>query len=154
MTPAIAAVDPPTMRNARLRVRGAICIAAVWSLALILPAYSQLFDPANGQIVLQGYKVLGSGWIAIVAGQLAWLANPALLVLLVTLTSRPFSDRASRIAALLLLASLATMIDLVRRPEFNGYPHLLIGGWLWLANNLAAAVFAFVVTVRHVSSKA
>lgn len=72
MTPAIAADDPPSMRNARLRGRGAICIAAVWSLALILPAY----------------------------------------------------------------------------------PQLLIGGWLWVANNLAAAVFAFVVTARHVSSKA
>lgn len=153
MTPAVDTADASTTRDARLRVRGAIGITAVWSLTLILPAYSQLFDPANGQIVLQGYKVLGSGWIAIVAGQLAWLANPALLVLLVTLMSRSFSNRASRIAALLLLGSMATMIDLVRRPEFNGYPRLLIGGWLWLANNLAAVVFAFGVTTRHVSMK-
>ncbi len=150
MTPAVDTADASTTRDARLRVRGAIGITAVWSLTLILPAYSQLFDPANGQIVLQGYKVLGSAWIVIVAGQLAWLANPALLVLLVTLTSRSFSNRASRIAA---LVSMATMIDLVRRPEFNGYPRLLIGGWPWLANNLAAVVFAFGVTIRHVSVK-
>lgn len=150
MTPAVYTADASTTRDARLRVRGAIGITAVWSLTLILPAYSQLFDPANGQIVLQGYKVLGSAWILIVTGQLAWPANPALLVLLVTLTSRSFSNRASRIAA---LVSMATMIDLVRRPEFNGYPRLLIGGWLWLANNLAAVVFAFGVTIRHVSVK-
>ncbi|HCB76076.1 MAG TPA: hypothetical protein DEP91_07850 [Sphingomonas bacterium] len=150
MMSAVDTADVPTTRDARLRVRGAISIAAVWSLTLILPAYSQLFDPANGQIVLQGYKVLGSAWILIVAGQLAWPANPALLVLLVTLTSRSFSNRASRIAA---LVSMATMIDLVRHPEFNGYPRLLIGGWLWLANNLAAVVFAFGVTIRHVSVK-
>lgn len=154
MTAAVIGTDIRRSRGARLRVRGAICIAAVWSATLILPAYSQLFDPANGQIALQGYKVLSSGWIAIVAGQFAWLANPALLVLLVTLTSRSFSDRASRIAALLLLGSMVTMIDLVRRPEFNGYPQLLAGGWLWLANNLAAVVFAFVVTARRGSMKA
>lgn len=138
--------------NALLRISGAMAIAAIWCITLILPAYAQKFDTVTVR-VLMGYQVLQGGWMAILYGQIAWLANPVLALLLVSLTSRSFSDRTSQIAALAMVAATATMIDLVLRPVFNQHPHVLVGGWLWLANNLAAAVFAFVVTRKSVSIK-
>ncbi len=154
MTAAIGWPDPRRTRNAQMRLCGAILLSAIWCLTLILPAYAQVFDRSNGPVVWQGYKLLGSAWIALAYGQTAWLANPALMFVLVSLFVRPVGDRATRIGAIATVAAMVPMIDLAVRPAFNGYPQMLIGGWLWLANNLAAAGFAFVVTAPRGSVKA
>lgn len=154
MTAAIGRTDTRRSHNAQMRLRGAMVLSAIWCLTLILPAYAQVFDRSNGPVVWQGFKLLGSGWLALVYGQTAWLANPALAFVVASLLLRPLSDRATRIGAIATVAAMVPMIDLVFRPEFNGYPELLAGGWLWIVNNVAAAGFAFLVTAERVSVKA
>ncbi|WP_315761207.1 hypothetical protein [Sphingomonas sp. Y38-1Y] len=133
-------------RDAVLRRRGALILAAIWCATLVLPSWSQTFDRSQGPVTMFGFQILSSGWIAIVYGQLAWLANLALPVALVALTSWSIGDRVAQWAAIVILVSVATMIDLVLRPAFHGNPVLLAGGWLWLAASLGTAIFTIAMT--------
>jgi len=119
-----------------------------------MPALSMEFDPDNGQIVLEGYKVLTSGWMDVFAGQFAWLANLALAVVLIGLASGGSHNRLIFWASVLLALLTLDALDLLLRPNFYGHPQFLAGAWLWMANNLCVAIVsAFLATRKEAISE-
>jgi hypothetical protein len=136
--------------------RAALCvmrlaIAAIFVLSLALPAllptiFNTLHHPWQ-----RGYILLLLGWLGIPAGQIEWLGNPALAVVLVA----PFSKFSRWIAAPLLgICSFTALFFLTSIPDASGDFIIAFGPgyYLWLTSLVLGMVLPFVA--RLISNKA
>jgi hypothetical protein len=121
-----------------------LAILALWGASMVLPALHVRFDPGGSVQILPGYKVLASGWIAVLALQPGWLANPLLGALLLVWWRGRASVRTVRVLAGALIATSLATVDLPLRPRFHQHEGFGSGYWMWLAANLVAGVMALM----------
>lgn len=115
--------------------------SAGWLASLALPALSFRFDGEHEQI-LEGYKVLTSGFMHLFVLEFSWLANFAFWFLIWCLWKRP--DRLPMImvgAALTLLLTIQS-VEIFIWDRFFQYPRAYAGYYLWAASNVILCMAA------------
>ncbi|MBN8808696.1 MAG: hypothetical protein J0I47_10765 [Sphingomonas sp.] len=125
----------------------AFAIAALWSASLALPT-----------IAVKGYRDFGwsmliVGWLGAMLGQVDWLGNPLILMLIAMLLQRRampngFGGMAGLLAFVTVLSALrrTVMVD----ESGNSYPieHHYVGYYLWVATMGLGALTALVAAIR------
>lgn len=128
--------------NIQSRYGLAALVLLLYVVSLLLPAV----DIGKNETVSGGIAV-AYGYVALLGGQPAWLANPALLIALVFLIRRRW-NRAAIAGALAVILMLGTLASVGPRPDRQTGPvfefHLAIlgfgpGYFCWLASGVALA---------------
>ncbi|WP_439571311.1 hypothetical protein [Sphingomonas sp.] len=131
---------------ARWRWRLTVAFLVGWAVSLALPALKMDFD--GGPQTFAGYRVLASGWVGLAYFQFGWLANLALVAVLVGLSTHA-SRRWMTLWAFALLAFTACTVDLWIRPRFNQHAGFGSGYFLWVIVNVGAAAASLAFSSRR-----
>ena len=146
--------------SSRADLRSRYALAAVvlllYAVSLFLPAV----DVGENRPI-PGWTAAAYGYLALVSGQPAWLANPALLIALLFLIRRRWKRAAiaGMLAVVLMLGTLASVGPKPDRhtaavPEF----HLAISGFrpgyfCWLASGVALAAGSWTRHIQRTSER-
>jgi hypothetical protein len=129
-----------------LQVARALSIVAIagWLTSLLLPALSFRFDGEHDQ-VLEGYKVLWSGYLHLLVLEFSWLANFVFWFVIWRLWNWPNRKRPLLIGGTLLVLLTAQTAEIFIWNRFFQYPKPYSGFYVWVASNVLLAISALTV---------
>jgi hypothetical protein len=129
------------------RARERISLALFWTsvglYALCLATDGFYVDGQNPRAWSPGWGELIAGWIPVMEGTLAWLANPLLFLGWGTFRSRqPFVALLSSCAALALMSSflLVKTVMVSEAPTYARVSGYGAGYWLWMLSALSLII--------------
>ena len=124
------------------------------SVALFVACLTQdgyYIDDADPRKWSPGWGLLLFGWMGLLSGTLAWLANPLLFVSWVFLAMSKFRLAFYvALGAFLFAMSFLLNSEVISstRPDYSKIVGYGIGYWLWIASALIVTVGAGVLTIR------
>lgn len=131
------------------RAARALSVVAIsgWLASLILPALSFRFDGEHEQ-VLEGYKVLTSGYFHLLVLEFSWLANFTFWFVVWLLWTRPEPTQTLRLVALVTLVLAAQSAEIFIFDRFFQYPKAFAGYYVWLVSIIGLAAAAIALSRR------
>jgi hypothetical protein len=146
-----------TPTRLELAVRRAVIAVslALYAVSLVLPATLGIRMMSAGGMD-RGYGLLIGGWLGVMQGQFAWLANPVyFLALWFVYRGRWRAIALSAFAAVLALDTL----DLYRTGTFSDsgpvpFGGVLAGYWVWLASILVVLAGAILLALLELRAPA
>ena len=137
------------MSRKLLRLAGSLLLVCVWLTSLFLPVASAqtINEP---RLIIDGLDVLKQGWLAVIWGQIAWLANVTFFgLLLIAVFVRDLSPRVLFVIAVLHLVFTLSAFGWTDYPSNEGMPEsnnlgrMYVGYYAWLCCMFAAPALAF-----------